>query len=71
MKNRSRYKNLRAYVEDSGQTQRRIAKRLRIGESTLSQYINRTRIPQPEIALRIAKVCNVPLESLLAAKVAA
>lgn len=46
-------------------TQGDIARELEVSESALSSYLSGARIPNREVALRIAKKTGIPLESLL------
>jgi transcriptional regulator with XRE-family HTH domain len=66
MKRRT-YPNLRAYLDDTGETQERLAKRLGISQPTMSKIINGKRVPRLELALRMSRAAGVPLESLVCA----
>lgn len=70
MKKRSRYANLRAYVDAASVPQGVLAKRLGIPESSFSQYVNLRRIPEPSVALKLARRCGVSLASLLKGRAA-
>ena len=46
-------------------SQRDLAKKIGIDESTLSRYINGSRTPKADIFMKIAKVLNVKAEDLM------
>ena len=52
-------------IENTGNTQKKIAKEVGLTQETLSKYINARRKPSAEILQRISKVCGVSLEWLL------
>lgn len=62
---RRRYATLMAYFRATKASQAEVAARVGVTPSAMSLYVRGKRIPQPAIALRIARVCNVSLESLL------
>jgi transcriptional regulator with XRE-family HTH domain len=61
---RRRYKTLREFVERTGTKQADLAGLLGVSESSVSNYLNGKRIPQPDIALRI-EALGVDLRSIL------
>lgn len=62
---RKRYATLRAFFLATRVSQAEIANKVGVTPSAMSLYVRGKRIPQPAIALRLAHVCNVSLESLL------
>ena len=64
---RRRYATLTAYFRATKASQADIAERVGVTPSAMSLYVRGKRIPQPAIALKLARVCNVSLESLLSA----
>lgn len=64
---RSRFKTLRDYVEahKGTKTQGKIARDLGLAANTLSQYLNGHRIPQRDVALRLARELDISLEGIL------
>lgn len=72
MKQRSRFKTLRAYVDAQPRrkTQNEIAKELGLSQSQLSLYLTGARIPSREVALRLSREIGIDLENLLDPQVA-
>lgn len=66
---RPRYKSLGAYVAATRISQTELADKLGVSVSAVSLYLRGKRIPQPDIALRIAAL-GVALESVLTRKAA-
>lgn len=62
---RKRYATLEAFFKATRASQAEIAERVGVTPSAMSLYVRGKRIPQPAIALKLAQVCNVSLESLL------
>lgn len=65
MKRRKAYPSLQAYLEETDTPQYELAKRLKIGQAHLSLILSRRRTPSLPLALKIAKVANIPVETLL------
>jgi transcriptional regulator with XRE-family HTH domain len=65
---RRRYATLRGYFKATRARQAEIATRVGVSPSAMSLYVRGKRIPQPAIALKLAQVCSVSLESLLSGK---
>jgi len=63
---RRTYPNLTSYLEDTGQTQAELAERLQRSQAFISKLVNGLQQPSLDEALRIARVCRVPVESLVA-----
>jgi hypothetical protein len=61
------YPSLKAYVDAQARdvTQADIAERLEISAASLSYYLSKKRYPSSVTALRISKVCGIPLHKLL------
>jgi transcriptional regulator with XRE-family HTH domain len=59
------YESLGAYLVGTGQSQSAFARRLKVGQSAVCQWIRGQRIPRPELALRIHQLTGVPLSALL------
>lgn len=51
----------------AGMTQRELAQRINVGNTTLSQYENGARVPSDEVKLKIAMVFGVSVDYLLGA----
>lgn len=51
----------------AGMTQRELAQRINVGNTTLSQYENGVRVPSDEVKLKIAMVFGVSVDYLLGA----
>ena len=66
---RPRYKTLSAYMAATGTSQAEVAAKIGVSVSAVSLYLRGKRIPQPDIALRIAGL-GVALESVLTRKAA-
>lgn len=56
---------LKEAIEKSDLTQRELAERLGLTETSISRYVRGVRIPRATTIPRIAKVLNVSVESLL------
>lgn len=67
---RRRYATLSAFFEATRARQAEIAEKVGVTPSAMSLYVRGKRIPQPQIALKLAQVCSVSLESLLSGKAA-
>lgn len=65
MKRRKAYQTLNAFMEAEGIMQQDLAKRARITQGHLSLILNGERTPSLPLALRLAKIANVPVESLV------
>lgn len=59
------YPNLRAYFNERGHTQEKLAKRLGISQPEMSKITNGLRQPPLHLAFRISAIAGVPLESLV------
>lgn len=64
MKRRT-YQNLTGYLEATGQTQAELAAKLRRSQAYISKLVNGIQQPSLDEALRIARICRVPVESLV------
>jgi transcriptional regulator with XRE-family HTH domain len=64
MKRRA-YTNLAQYLEKTGQSQQALADQLGVTQSHISRIVNGSAEPSLELALHIAELANVPIESLL------
>ena len=62
---RRTYPNLRAYFEDSGDTQQRFAQRFGRDQSWVSRVVNGLQEPSLAEAMEISRVARIPLESLI------
>lgn len=65
MTTRRTYPNLLTYFTETGDTQERMARRLDITQSYMSKLTNGLQQPELKLALRIARLARVPLESLI------
>lgn len=57
-------KNLKSILDQSGISQRELARRLNITPASCCRYVNNEQDPRGELAIQIAKVLNVSLEEL-------
>jgi transcriptional regulator with XRE-family HTH domain len=64
-----RYTSIAAYREDTDVSQAVLAKRLGITQSALSMIESGQRMPQPELALKIVQICQVPMQALVRRRV--
>lgn len=55
---------LRAYLEASGESQERFAARVGCRQSMVSRVLDGKAVPGFALAIRMAKVANIPVESL-------
>lgn len=62
---RRTYPNLTAYLDSTGQTQTELAARLARSQAFVSKLVNGLAQPSLDEALRIARICRVPVESLV------
>jgi transcriptional regulator with XRE-family HTH domain len=60
-----RYLNLRTYFDAEAVTQAEFAASIGLSAPMLSQIVTGNRRPSLEVALKIAKAANVPVESLM------
>lgn len=65
MKRRKAYPTLTAYLEAEGIRQGILAKRAGIQQSHLSMIISGDRTPSLPLALKLSRLCNVPVETLV------
>jgi transcriptional regulator with XRE-family HTH domain len=65
-----RYATLNAFFKETRASQSEIAEKIGVTPSAMSLYVRGKRIPQPAIALKLAQVCSVSLESLLSGRAA-
>ena len=65
MKRRRAYPTLATYMETEGINQRDFAKRAGITQGHLSLVISGDRTPSLPLALKLARIANVPVESLI------
>lgn len=65
MKRRQAYPTLQAYLEASDITQCALAKKAGIDESYLSLILSGARTPSLPLAVKLARIANIPVESLL------
>lgn len=59
------FPNLTIYLEQTGQSQVDLAVRLQRSQAYISKLVNGLQQPSLHEALRIARVCRVPVESLV------
>jgi transcriptional regulator with XRE-family HTH domain len=62
---RRTYPNLTAYLDDTGLTQVELAIKLQRSQAYVSKLVNGLQQPSLNEALRIARICGVPVESLV------
>jgi transcriptional regulator with XRE-family HTH domain len=59
------YPNLSAYLDGTGQNQVQLAKRLNRSQAFVSKVLNGLAQPSLSEALRISRICRIPVESLV------
>ena len=59
------FPDLITYLNETGVTQEYLASRLGITQSYMSKIVRNLQQPELKLALKIAKIAHVPLESLL------
>lgn len=62
---RRTYPNLTSYLEANGLTQVELAAQLQRSQAFVSKLVNGLQQPSLDEALRIARICRVPVESLV------
>lgn len=62
---RRTYPDLISYLADTGQTQAELATRLQRSQAFVSKLVNGLTQPSLAEALRIARICRIPVESLV------
>lgn len=67
MKRRT-YPNLATYLEETGTTQAELAERLGLSQGYLSRLIRGLQQPTLDLALVIARMTRIPIESLVRAE---
>jgi len=60
---RRTYRDLRAYLAGSGDTQAEMARRIGISQAHISRILNGDAVPRPALATRIARYARIPIES--------
>lgn len=65
MARRKAYPSLKAYFEETGTSQYVIAKRVGITQPHLSNILSGARTPSLPLALKLARLANVPVETLV------
>lgn len=65
MKRRKAYPSLQAYVEATGIEQQTLAKKAGVVPSHIGMILSGERTPSLPLALRLARIANIPVESLV------
>lgn len=65
MRRRRAYPTLQAFFDETGTPQFVVAKRLKITQGHLSLILSGERTPSLPLALRLAQLANVPVETLV------
>lgn len=65
MKRKTAYATLKDYVEREGVNQSDLAKKLKITQGHMSLIISGQRTPSLPLALKLSRIANVPVESLI------
>lgn len=65
MKRRIAYPTLQAYLEANGLNQADVAKKAGITQQYLSMILSGERTPSLPVALKLARIGNIPVESLM------
>lgn len=60
------FPDLATYLRASGLTQAQLAQRLQISQAYMSKLVRRLQQPSLDEALRISRLCRIPVESLVA-----
>jgi transcriptional regulator with XRE-family HTH domain len=61
----ARHENLREYLFRTRQTQEQLAKRLGVRQATVSRWVTGQSGPTLKRAVRLAKLADIPIESLI------
>lgn len=59
------YSDLRSYMRSTGATQTEIARALGVSQATISMILSGTRRPSLSLALKLARLASIPVESLM------
>lgn len=65
MKRKTAYATLNAFLEAEGIAQQDLAKRAQITQGHLSLILSGERTPSLPLALKLSRIANVPVESLV------
>lgn len=65
MKRRKAFPTLQAFLEETGTPQYVVAKRANITQGHLSLILRGERTPSLPLALELAKIANIPVETLV------
>lgn len=65
MKRRKAFPTLQAFLEETGTPQYVVAKRAKITQGHLSLILRGERTPSLPLALELAKIANIPVETLV------
>jgi len=60
---RRRFPDIQTYIQKTGDTQARIAAAVGASQAQISRIVHGIMMPRPELALRLARYCRVPVES--------
>jgi len=58
-----KYPNLRVYLLETGDTQTALAHALGVSQAQISRILAGQVVPRPALAIRLARYCQIPLES--------
>ncbi len=64
MMHRRTYPNLRRFLRETETTQKTLASRVGVDQSTIAHILSGRRKPSWTLAKKLAKVANVPLDSV-------
>ena len=64
-KHRRAYPTVHAWMEATGHSQYELAQQLGICDSHLSNILSKTRKPSLDVALKLSRMTNVPIESIV------
>lgn len=65
MKRRKAFPTLQAFLDETGTPQFVLAKKARITQAHLSYILSGERTPSLPLALKLAKLANIPVETLV------
>jgi len=65
MRRRKAFPTLHAYMDEMAVSQRTLAKRAGITQAHLSMILSGDRTPSLPLALKLARIANIPVETLI------
>jgi len=65
MRRRKAFPTLQAYMDETGISQGSLSKRADISQAHLSMILSGERTPSLPLALKLARIANIPVETLI------